>query len=106
MAYDILPMPKGCRAQTMRLRAFRDVAGLPPSDIVSYFRTRPDDLKRVLAQSYDKRYSPSTFVDEVDGAYAVGWFDHSRQHVQHFSDAPEAIADYLLFSFGRGRLQC
>jgi hypothetical protein len=62
--------------------------------------------KRLLQQSYDKRYAPSTFIEETADGYQVGWFDHQRKHLQHFAEFSQAAADYLLFSFGKGRLRC
>ncbi len=106
MAYDIIPLPTDCTPQTAGLSEFKSIADLPPAEIVAYFRAQPETLQRVLGQSYDKRYSPSTFIEESDGGYQVGWFDRSRQHIQQFSDFSEAITDYLLFSFGKGRLRC
>ena len=106
MAYDITQSPRKCTADTMGLREFRSIAQFAPADVVAYFRAHPEDANRVLSQSYDKRYSPATFVEETDGGYRVGWFDGSRQHVQRFADSSEAVADYLLFSFGKGRLRC
>lgn len=106
MAYDITPLPTGCKPQTTGLREFQSVAELPPAEVVAFFRAQPETAQRVLGQSYDKRYSPSTFVEEADGGYRVGWYDKSREHVQQFTDFSEAVADYLLFSFGKGRLRC
>jgi hypothetical protein len=106
MTYDTTPLPTGCKPQTTGLREFQSVADLPPAEIVAFFRAQPEAAQRVLGQSYDKRYSPSTFVEEADGGYRVGWYDSSRKHMQQFSDISEAVADYLLFSFGKGRLRC
>jgi hypothetical protein len=106
MAYDVTQLPSGCKPQTTGLREFQSVAELPPADVVACFRANAEAANRVLGQSYDMRYSPSTFVEEADGGHRVGWFDGSRQHVQRFTDFSEAVADYLLFSFGKGRLRC
>ena len=106
MPYDITPLPTGCKPQTLGLREFQSVADLPAAEVVAFFRAQPESAQRVLGQSYDKRYSPSTFVEEADGGYRVGWYDRSRQHMRQFSDFSEAVADYLLSSFGRGRLRC
>jgi hypothetical protein len=72
---------------------------------VGYFRENPKAADRVLRQSYDKRYTPSTFIERTDSGYRVGWIDHTRTHVRHVADITEAAADYLLFSFSRGRLR-
>jgi len=76
-----------------------------PAEIVTFFRSDPSAASRVLDQSYDKRYTPSTFVEEVEGGYRAGWFDGARKHIRKFSGLSEAAADYLLFSYGRGRLE-
>lgn len=106
MAYDITPFPTGCKPQATGLREFQAVSELPPAEIVAFFRAQPETAQQVLEQSYNKRYSPSTFVEEADGGYRVGWYGLSRQYVQKFSDFSEAVTDYLLFSFGKGRLRC
>jgi hypothetical protein len=56
----------------------------------------------VLQQSYDKRYTPSTFIEETDSGYRVGWYDHGHKHLQHFTDFFEA-ARRLLAVFVRQR---
>jgi hypothetical protein len=60
---------------------------------------------RLLLESYDKRYSPSTFITEQGEAYLVGWLS-SRSGYQcqrRFSKLADAATDYLLFSLGKGR---
>jgi hypothetical protein len=57
----------------------------------------------VMGQS-DKRYQPSTFIQEVDGTFRVGWYHDGCQAVRTFARRDMALADYLLFSFGKGRL--
>ena len=106
MAYGITTVPSGCKHQTTGLGEFRSLAELPAEDLVAYFRMHADAANRVLGQSYDKRCSPSTFVEEVEGGFRVGWFDGKRQHLRQFANFSEAIADYILFSFGKGRLEC
>ena len=90
----------------MGLKEFEAIVHFAPSDIVAHFRAHPDAASRVIQQSYDKRYSPSTFIEEADGGYRVGWFDGRRMHMRCFKDFSEAVADYILFSFGKGRLAC
>ena len=70
-----------------------------------YFRNNPQTAKALLDESYDKRYSPSTFLTEAGDGFAVGWFARraGRQCVRQFSDLAEAATDYLLFSLGKGR---
>src|SRR5216117_335395 len=47
-----------------------------------------------------------TFIEETETGYRVGWYDHGHKYLQHFTDFSRAAADYLLFSFSRGRLRC
>lgn len=43
-------------------------------------------------------------MEEIGGRFRVGWFDRDRQAVRVFDTLAEAVTDYLLFSFGKGRL--
>lgn len=58
-----------------------------------------------LNESYDKRYTPSTFIEEKGNCFRVGWFTKKATYhcVQEFSTLAEAATDYLLFSLGKGR---
>ncbi|MGH7982965.1 MAG: hypothetical protein ACREFF_07440 [Candidatus Udaeobacter sp.] len=106
MVFALDTLPAGCEPATLGLEDLQLQAILPPSELVAYFLEHPDVGERLLSQSYDKRYTASTFIEEIDGGYQVGWFDHDRMHVHRFSELSEAAADYLLLSFGRGRLRC
>jgi hypothetical protein len=99
-------LPTDCEAQTSGLEAFQSVAALSPADLVAYFSANPRAAHELLQQSHDKRYTPSTFIDETTDSYQVGWFDHERKHLQHYAEFSQAAADYLLFSFGKGRSRC
>ncbi len=105
MVFTLDDLPAGCEPQTSDLADLGALATLAPCDLVAHFEMNPQTAERVLLQSYDKRYSPSTFIEETETGYQVGWFDHERKHLQHFTELAEAAADYLLFSFGRGRLR-
>ncbi|MDY7094537.1 MAG: hypothetical protein SX243_16320 [Acidobacteriota bacterium] len=102
--YTVLQAPAGCGAQTAGLEEFSTTVKLEPGEIVTYFRSYSDVAERILRQSHGERSMPSTFLREVGGGYRVGWFDDAEGHVQDWDDLAEAAADYLLFSFGRGRL--
>jgi len=57
-------------------------------------------------ESYDKRFSPSSFiVEEGVGLFRVGWYstDLGYECVKDFSSLADAATDYLLFSLGKGR---
>jgi len=71
--------------------------------LIQYFQDNPAKAKLVLGQSYDKRFSPSTFVEEHKQKFRVGWFDSDRGFMREFDTLEEAITDYLLFSFGKER---
>jgi len=59
----------------------------------------------LLFESYDKRFTPSSFIAEGGDGFKVGWFTRAAQYecVQEFSDLADAATDYLLFSLGKSR---
>ncbi|HTD22543.1 MAG TPA: hypothetical protein VK738_07805 [Terriglobales bacterium] len=81
------------------------ISELPASDIAKYLREHPETVRALLGESYDKRFTPSTFIAEEDRGYRVGWCTRDAQYqcVQVFSDLADAATDYLLFSLGKGR---
>ena len=105
MRYKLVPVSPGFAPQTSGLKEFVSLAERSPAVIVAQFRSDADAARRILNQSYDKRFTPSTFIDETKGGFQVGWFDGKRKHVRRFPGLPEEAADYLLYSFGRGRLE-
>jgi hypothetical protein len=74
-------------------------------DLLSYLRQRPELCDKILQFSYDKRYSPSTFIEEYENAYRVGWFDNDREQIKTFDKLYEAATDFVLFSWNLGRLE-
>jgi len=104
MSYEVDPIPPDCPRQISDLGDFAALAAKTPADIVAHFRANAQEAQKVLWQSYDKRYTPSTFIEEKGKGYSVGWYDQGYAHVRRFDDFAEALADYLLFSFGKGRL--
>ena len=98
--------PKGFRVQHIGVRAAKAISDLPASDIARYLREHPETTKALLSESYDKRFTPSSFIlDEGDGLFRVGWYasDTGYECVTDFSDLADAATDYLLFSLGKGR---
>jgi hypothetical protein len=97
--------PKGFRIQRIGLAAAKAVAGLPPADIAIHFRDHPEDAKSLLNESYDKRFTPSSFIEEKGGGFSVGWFSSRFEHecIREFPNLADAATDYLLFSLGKGR---
>lgn len=81
------------------------VARLPAEEIARYFREHPHISKALLYESNDKRFTPSSFIDEGGGGFRVGWFTRDAKYevVQEFADLADAATDYLLFSLGKGR---
>jgi hypothetical protein len=81
------------------------ISELPASDIAKHLREHPETAGALLTESYNKRFTPSTFIAEQGEGFRVGWFTRDAQYqcVQEFSDLADAAADYLLFSLGKGR---
>jgi hypothetical protein len=97
--------PAEFRVQRMRVAAAKDLADRPPEDIAVYFRDHPETAKDLLHESYDKRCTPSTFIEEEGDGFRVGWFSSElgRECGKDFSNLADEATDYLLFSLGKGR---
>jgi hypothetical protein len=100
--------PVQFRAQRIRISEVLAIADLPPRSIAAYFRERLDLADRLVAESEDKRFTPSTFITQAGDEYKVDWCTRRGHYecVQTFSDLADAATDYLLFSLGRGRWTC
>jgi len=73
--------PPGFRVQRIGVSRAVAVSGLPGAEIAKYFRDHPETAKALLGESYDKRYTPSTFISENgNGSFRVGWFTRSAQY--------------------------
>ena len=97
--------PEEFTIQRVRLAAAKGLAGLQPAHIAAYFRDHPEQAKDLLSESYDKRFTPSSFMTERSGSYQVGWFSKRAEYmcVRQFSNLADAATDYFLFSLGKGR---
>ena len=77
-------------------------------DLIAYLREHPDTCKALLMYSYDKRWTPSTFIEEWhNNQYRVGWVpsgENAINQIRVFSDFAEAATDYVLFSWKYPRL--
>jgi hypothetical protein len=78
-------------------------------DLIQYLKAHPETCTALLLGSYDKRYSPSTFIEEwKDNQYRVGWVTSAGNpliiQIRVFSSFAEATADYVLFSWSFPRL--
>lgn len=97
--------PNDFEPQRIGIADAKAIADLPPPDIAQYFRDNPLTAERLLSESEDKRFTPSTFIRKDRMAFRVGW--QSRRDgtkcVQEFSDLADAATDYLLFSLGKRR---
>lgn len=74
-------------------------------DLLSYLRQRPELCGKILQFSYDKRCSPSAFIEEYENAYRVGWFDNDREQIKTFDKLYEAATDFVFLSWNLGRLE-
>lgn len=100
------PFPQGFKPATSGLEHLKYLMRVPVEELIAKLELDQNLCDEVDRQCGDKRYTPSTYVTEVGNSFEVGWFDGgpTRKAVRSFSRRPEAIADYLLFSFGEGRL--
>jgi hypothetical protein len=97
--------PKEFRIQQIGISAAKAISELPGSEIAAFLRKHPETAKALLSESYDKRFTPSSFIEEEGDGFKVGWFTRAAKYecVQEFSDLADAAADYLMFSLGKGR---
>jgi hypothetical protein len=95
--------PKGFSVQRIGIAEASYLTDLPPDQIAAYFRRNPGPADRLLSESSDKRYSPSTFITEQGDGYLVGWFSRREGYLaqRQFSNLADAATDYLLFSLGK-----
>ena len=99
-----MDVPENFAIQTSGLEHYAGYVKKGPDSLIRFFKNNPNKAKLVLIQSYDKRYTPSTFIEEHNKKYRVGWFATDREFMKEFNSLEEAVADYLLFSFGEERL--
>ena len=97
--------PKGFRVQRIRTSAAMEISERPAAEVARYFREHPEIAGALLSESYDKRFTPSSFIEERGDGFRVGWFTTDAKYlcVQEFATLADAATDYLLFSLGKGR---
>jgi len=95
--------PDGFRVQRIKVADAMAISRHPHADIAKYFRENPEVAEALLQESYDKRYSPSSFIKEENVGFSVGWYSSGYMSVRYFSNLADAATDYLLFSLGKGR---
>ena len=80
-----------------------------PAELLSYFKQHPYVCQKLVLDSSDKRFSPSTFVQPEKDKYIVGYVDDSyspmTRDILYFYTIEEAVTDYVLFSLGMPRLK-
>ena len=77
------------------------------SDLIRYLEAHPETCKALLLDSYDKHYSPSTYIEEWQNKFRVGWVPSGQSPINQirvFTSFAEAAADYVLFSWNFPRL--
>jgi hypothetical protein len=97
--------PQEFRVQRIGVAAAKAISELPAPDIAHYLREHPETARALLSESYDKRFTPSSFIAEEADGFRVGWFTRGAKYecVKEFSDLADAASDYLLFSLGKSR---
>lgn len=62
--------------------------------------------RQLLDESYDKRFTPSFFIEENSGGFSVGWFSVPRGYecVKRFSNLADAATDYLYILLGQSSM--
>jgi hypothetical protein len=88
--------PPGFKVQRIGVTSAVAISDLPGAEIARYFREHPGTAKVLLGESYDKRYTPSTFISENgDGSFRVGWFTRDAQcdSVREFQNLADAATD-------------
>jgi hypothetical protein len=97
--------PETFKVQRIGIPGANALCELSAGEIANHFSEHPETAIALMHESYDKRFTPSTFIEEQERGFRVGWFTRQakRECVQEFSDLADAATDYLLFSLGRGR---
>jgi len=98
-------LPMGFTVQRIGNTDAMAISHLPPSDIAEYLREHPGVAEALMSESSDKRFTPSSFIEQKGDRFRVGWFttDAKYEFVQEFPTLADAAADYLLLSLGKGR---
>jgi hypothetical protein len=65
--------PDDFRSQRIRVESALEVAELPAPETAAYSRQHLETAKDLLLESYDKRFTPSSFVTEESYGFRVGW---------------------------------
>ena len=72
--------PKGFVTQHIGIKAALIISDRPATEIAKYFHENLAIADALLGESYDKRFTPSTFIAEQDGKFRVGWFTNDAKY--------------------------
>jgi hypothetical protein len=64
--------PAKFKPQRVGLARAKALTNLRPEEIAGYFRDHSFEAKQLLDESSNKRFTPSTFIQEKDGGFHVG----------------------------------
>ncbi len=73
-------------------------------ELVQYLRTNKDLCEKIFNESYDKRITRSTFIQENKGKFEVGIYDNEYKELKIWDYLFVGVADYILLTWGLGRL--
>jgi len=62
--------PEGFKVQRIEINAALAVSKLPAADIAKHFREHPEIADALLGESYDKRHTSSTFIEEKGNRFS------------------------------------
>lgn len=96
--------PPDFTVQRIETVGAKPLSNLTAPEIAAYLRQNPSVANDLLLESYDKRFTPSTFIAEQGDEYRVGWFSRRGYECERrFATLIDAATDYVLFSLGKGR---
>ena len=68
------------RKRYRQISAAIAVSELPAGDIAKFFREHPEIAGALLGESYDRRFTPSSFIEEKGNRFRVGWFTRDAKY--------------------------
>ena len=93
--------PEGFSVQRIGVSAAKAIADHSAPEIAAYMREHPEIAEALLTESYDKRFTPSSFITEEGNKIRVGWFTRQAQYecVQEFSSLADAAGHHQAISW-------
>lgn len=96
--------PADFTVQKIEAVSVKALSKLSAPEIAAYLSRNPSVAADLLLESYDKRFTPSTFLTGHGDEYRVGWFSRrGYEYERQFATLTDAATDYVLFSLGKGR---